>query len=90
MTALKTCQDCHRKDMMAANPIVKKFDSQWAGSYQDAMHKMCIPCHARKAADPAVNRPDLGRCGACHNEGTKSEQTYRTTIQPPQGKEGSL
>jgi Ni/Fe-hydrogenase subunit HybB-like protein len=82
LKATKTCQDCHRKDMMAANPVVKKFDSQWAGSYRDAMHKMCIPCHVKKAADPAVNRPDLGRCGACHNEGTKSEQIYRAQVQP--------
>lgn len=82
LKATKTCQDCHRKDMMAANPVVKKFDSQWAGSYKDAMHKMCIPCHVKKAADPTVNRPDLGRCGACHNEGTKSEQIYRAQVQP--------
>ncbi len=82
LKATKTCQDCHQKDMMAANPIVKKFDNPWAGSYKDAMHKMCIPCHVKKAADPAVNRPDLGRCGACHNEGTKSEQIYRGQVLP--------
>ncbi len=77
----KTCQDCHREDMMATNPIVKKFDSPWAGSYRDAMHKMCIPCHAEKAADPALRRPHLGRCGTCHNEGTKPEQMYRAVTQ---------
>ena len=82
LKATKACQDCHRKDMMAVNPIVKKFDNQWAGSYRDAMHKMCIPCHVKKAADPLVNRPDLGRCGACHNEGTKSEQIYRAQVLP--------
>ena len=85
----KTCQDCHRDDMMATNPIVKKFDSQWAGSYKDAMHKMCIPCHA-KMADPILKRPGLGRCGACHNEGTKSEQLYRATIQARKLGEGNL
>jgi Ni/Fe-hydrogenase subunit HybB-like protein len=88
--ATKTCQDCHRDDMMAANPVVKKFESEWAGSYKDAMHKMCIPCHVKTAADPTVKRPDLGRCGACHNEGTKSERTYRATIQPRKTGEGSL
>ena len=89
LNGTKTCQDCHREDMMAANPIVKKFDSQWAGSYKDAMHKMCLPCHVKKASDPAVNRPDLGRCGACHNEATKSEQAYRSMIQPRRGGEGA-
>jgi hypothetical protein len=88
--ATKTCQDCHRKDMMAANPVVKKFESQWAGSYKDAMHKMCIPCHVKKATDPAVKRPDLGRCGACHNEGTKSEQVYRAQVEPEKSGGGPL
>jgi Ni/Fe-hydrogenase subunit HybB-like protein len=74
---VKTCKDCHEKDMMADNPVVKNFDSPMAASYETAMHKMCIPCHAKKAKDPKVNRPDLGRCGACHNEGTKSEKAYK-------------
>jgi Ni/Fe-hydrogenase subunit HybB-like protein len=83
----KRCQDCHRKDMMAANPIVKKFDSQWAGSYKDAMHKMCVPCHAKQAADPLVERPGLGRCGTCHDEGTRSEQRYHAAIRIRKGGE---
>ncbi len=77
LRATKTCQDCHREDMIALNPLVKKFDSRWAGSYKDAMHKMCIPCHVKKAAGLNPKRPDLGRCGTCHNEGTKPEQMYR-------------
>jgi Ni/Fe-hydrogenase subunit HybB-like protein len=88
--ATKTCQDCHQKDMMAPNPIVKKFDSPWAGSYKDAMHKMCIPCHVKKAADPAVKRPDLRYCGGCHNEGTKSEQIYRAQVLPEKSAGGPL
>ena len=82
LTGVKTCQDCHDKDMIAGNPVVTKFNSRWAGGYKDAMHKMCLACHTRKAADPQVARPDLARCGACHDEGTKPEQLYRAAIQP--------
>jgi hypothetical protein len=68
--------------MMAPNPVVARFDAGRAVGYQAAMHRMCIPCHAEKAADPAVARPDLGRCGACHNEGTRAELAYRQAGQP--------
>ena len=89
LEGIKACQDCHRKDMMAANPVAKKFISQWAGSYKDAMHKMCIPCHER-SIEPILGPPDLGRCGTCHNEGTKPEQAYQTTIRSPDPKERRL
>lgn len=82
VAATTTCEECHRKDMMAVNPVVKTFDSPWAPSYRDAMHKMCIPCHVKRAADPALKRPDLGYCGGCHNEGTKSEKIYQEEVQP--------
>ncbi len=73
---VKSCKGCHDKDMMTKNEIVKTFDSPWACSYKDAMHKMCIPCHVKKAKDPTVKKPNLGRCGACHNSGTESEKLY--------------
>jgi len=76
VTPTKKCSQCHDKDMMAANPVVKTFDSKWAPSYKDAMHKMCIPCHVEKAKDAALKLPNLGRCGACHNSGTQSEKAY--------------
>ena len=87
LQSMKACDECHRKDMMAPNPIVKEFKQASAGSYREAMHKMCIPCHVRKATDPELNRPDLGRCGACHNEGTKSEQAYRAAARVQQMEE---
>jgi hypothetical protein len=77
---VKTCQDCHQKDMMARNPVVKTFEKLDACGYKRAMHAMCIPCHVEKAADPAVKRPDLGRCGACHNQGTASEKAYKAAV----------
>jgi Ni/Fe-hydrogenase subunit HybB-like protein len=82
LKGMKVCQECHRKDMMVDNLVVKKFDSQQAVSYKNAMHGMCIACHVMLAADPSVRSPDLlPRCGTCHNEGTKSEQRYRRAIQ---------
>ena len=59
-----------------ANPVVKTFDSRWAPSYKDAMHKMCIPCHEEKAKDAKLKLPNLGRCGACHDGGTQSQRAY--------------
>ena len=78
----KACEGCHAKEtpMMAANPVVKTFKSGKAAGYRDAMHGMCIPCHREKAGDPEVNRPDLARCGACHNEGTRSETLYAASL----------
>jgi Ni/Fe-hydrogenase subunit HybB-like protein len=77
LAGAKTCQDCHRKDMMTPNPTVKSFVKASASSYQQALHGMCITCHTRHANDPEVHRPDLARCGTCHNEGTATEKAYR-------------
>jgi hypothetical protein len=88
VTPAKKCSECHAKDLMAPNPIVKTFESKQAASYKDAMHKMCIPCHVTKAADPEVKLPNLGRCGACHNGGTASEKVYRAEFPAPQEEEG--
>jgi Ni/Fe-hydrogenase subunit HybB-like protein len=87
LPATKTCQGCHDKDMMAANKVVTKFDKRMAVGYKDAMHGMCIPCHTEKAKDPEVKRPDLGRCGACHNEGTATEKVYLAAHGPAAGSE---
>jgi hypothetical protein len=83
----KTCQDCHREDMMAANPVVQDFDTGRAAGYRAAMHKMCIPCHASQATNPLVARPGLGRCGTCHDEGTRSERRYHAAIRMQKGGE---
>jgi Ni/Fe-hydrogenase subunit HybB-like protein len=76
VTPAKTCEECHRKDMMAQNPVAKAFKASRAPSYRDAMHGMCIPCHVKKAPEAETKRPDLGRCGACHDSGTQSEKAY--------------
>ncbi len=77
-----SCADCHRKDpvMMAVPARARRFDSLTAPSYLTAMHDNCIPCHREKAADPSVGRPNLARCGTCHDQGTKTEHAYRIAL----------
>jgi Ni/Fe-hydrogenase subunit HybB-like protein len=82
------CSECHQKDLMAANPVVKTFDRRQAPSYKDAMHKMCIPCHEQKAREADVHKPDLGRCGACHNSGTDTEKAYESAFPEDRGHVG--
>jgi hypothetical protein len=79
LLATKSCGSCHAEEypMMAANPVVQRFKSGRAAGYKDALHGMCIPCHREKAEG---NRPDLVRCGTCHDEGTQSEAQYRSAL----------
>ncbi len=83
LKAVKSCGECHKKDMMAPNGRVKTFETPRAVGFKDAMHRMCIPCHQEKASDAVLNRPDLGRCGTCHSEGTGSEGAYRKATGAP-------
>ncbi len=62
----KACQDCHRKDMMAANERVKEFRHAAAPGLRRAAHGICIPCHERAAKRPGAKKPDLYRCATCH------------------------
>ncbi len=76
--SMKTCEDCHAKDMMAENPVVKTFTNRTASGYRDAMHKMCIPCHVKSDELSGEKKTQLRRCGTCHDEGIKSEVAYKT------------
>ncbi len=62
----KTCQECHRKDMMAKNERVKEFRHAEAPGLRRAAHGICIPCHEREAKKPGAKKPDLHRCNTCH------------------------
>jgi len=75
LAATKTCSSCHEKDMMADNPVVRKFDSLEAGPYKEALHKMCIPCHV-KMDELKGEGENLQLCGTCHDRGTKSEAAF--------------
>jgi Ni/Fe-hydrogenase subunit HybB-like protein len=60
----KPCASCH-KDLVppGASIHVKQYR---AVGYVEAMHKLCIGCHARRAQ--RENKPELARCADCHKE----------------------
>jgi Ni/Fe-hydrogenase subunit HybB-like protein len=61
----KRCDQCH-KDLIPAGATipVKRYK---AVSYTEAMHRLCIGCHAQKAVEK--NKPEMARCAWCHKEG---------------------
>jgi Class III cytochrome C family len=59
---VKPCADCH-KDLIPAGAVVK-IRTYVAPSYVDAMHQLCIGCHARVARQQ--NKPEVARCAECH------------------------
>jgi len=60
----QSCTACH-KDLTPAGAVIKVRQYQAPG-YADVMHRLCTPCHARRAE--AVAKPDLARCATCHRE----------------------
>ena len=61
---VKACADCHKNLIPAGATIkVKKYV---APAYVDAMHQLCIGCHARVAKQQ--NKPQVARCAECHHE----------------------
>ncbi len=63
-SVIKTCDDCHG-DLTAPGSTIP-VDNYQAPSYADAMHRMCIGCHAQKAEE--YQDPDFARCAKCHAE----------------------
>jgi hypothetical protein len=64
---VKPCADCH-KHLIPTEATIK-IKTYVAPSYVDAMHKLCIGCHAQVAMKE--NRPEIARCTECH--GAKSK-----------------
>ena len=58
----KACASCH-KDLIPPGTTIK-VKSYAAPAYVDAMHTLCIGCHAKVAEKE--NRPDVARCAECH------------------------
>jgi hypothetical protein len=86
----KKCADCH-VDLVPKNaPFeVKQYH---AVGYVQAMHQMCIGCHADMAKQ--MGAEDFARCGTCHNGATappgyeklhsrREQRGGRRTILPP-------
>jgi Ni/Fe-hydrogenase subunit HybB-like protein len=59
---VKPCVDCHKHLVPAGATI--KIKTYMAPSYVDAMHQLCIGCHAKVALKE--NKPEIARCVECH------------------------
>jgi Ni/Fe-hydrogenase subunit HybB-like protein len=59
---VKPCVDCHKHLLPAGATI--KIKTYLAPSYVDAMHQLCIGCHAKVALK--LNKPEVARCVECH------------------------
>ena len=58
----KACGECHKHLIPAGAPI--KIKTYTARAYVDAMHELCIGCHAKVAQQQ--NKPEVARCAECH------------------------
>lgn len=58
----KPCASCH-KDLIPPGATIK-VKHYAAPAYVDAMHALCIGCHARVAKQE--NKPEVARCAECH------------------------
>jgi Ni/Fe-hydrogenase subunit HybB-like protein len=58
------CDHCH-KDLVPAGALItiKKYQ---AVSYTEAMHRLCLGCHRKKAVEK--NKPAMAQCAWCHKE----------------------
>ena len=64
------CDRCHAQ-MLLSNSRVKrpKVLDGWATSYVEAMHKLCIACHAeRHKLEPGTHPANFAECRNCHRD----------------------
>ncbi|MFH1862803.1 MAG: NrfD/PsrC family molybdoenzyme membrane anchor subunit [bacterium] len=66
-SSAKECSYCHPELVPAEASI--EIDGYVAVSYIDAMHQLCIKCHAAKSFE--LEKPNLARCTACHRGSRK-------------------
>ena len=59
---VKPCASCH-KDLIPPGATIK-VKNYTAVAYVDAMHELCIGCHAKVAKKE--NKPEVARCAECH------------------------
>ncbi|MEW5995822.1 MAG: cytochrome c3 family protein, partial [Candidatus Zixiibacteriota bacterium] len=60
----KSCFECHKEDMWPVGRADSTCDLMSAGSFREAMHRTCIPCHHREKLN--VDKPHLDECFTCH------------------------
>jgi Ni/Fe-hydrogenase subunit HybB-like protein len=76
----RPCASCH-KELVPAGATIRVRQYRAVG-YVEAMHKLCIGCHARRAREES--KPELARCTDCHKE-IRSMLDARPS-QPPAGR----
>ncbi|MFZ0890645.1 MAG: Ni/Fe-hydrogenase cytochrome b subunit [Candidatus Binataceae bacterium] len=59
----KRCEDCH-KNLIPAGSSIEVKDYRAVG-YVQAMHELCIGCHAQMVAKEE-KKPEFARCTTCH------------------------
>lgn len=60
----RSCASCH-KNLAPAGASIQVKQYQAVG-YVQAMHALCIDCHAKRAKEDG--KPDLARCADCHKD----------------------
>jgi Ni/Fe-hydrogenase subunit HybB-like protein len=63
------CADCHA-DLLGAGSVIKAPGQPWgkAVGYMDAMHGLCVTCHASRVAEAPGHHPKgLSGCNNCHD-----------------------
>jgi Ni/Fe-hydrogenase subunit HybB-like protein len=66
------CDDCHARDRSTTAVLATgdKLPPGIAPGYKEAMHGLCITCHARHEAAAQLQPPTLSRCPNCHRART--------------------
>jgi Zn finger protein HypA/HybF involved in hydrogenase expression len=59
-----TCDKCHKN--LVPNGALIGVKHYRAVAYTEAMHRMCIDCHVKKAQEK--NKPEMTRCNWCHKD----------------------
>jgi len=60
----KDCMECHEKDMWLIGRPDEGMNLMEACSYQEAMHRSCIPCHEKEGK--RMKFVNLEACTTCH------------------------
>jgi Ni/Fe-hydrogenase subunit HybB-like protein len=78
----KPCSTCH-KDLVPGDATIR-IKQYKAPGYVQAMHELCIACHAQIAKQEA--RPDFARCAICHKERRSVTDAVDADRQPMPGR----
>jgi Ni/Fe-hydrogenase subunit HybB-like protein len=77
--ASTACAECHAAERSKTADLAKgeELPPGIAPGYEDAMHDLCITCHAKHEAKEHVEQPTLSRCPNCHRSTTNDDRELR-------------